>query len=117
MTQTADTLLEVLIYKISPGKREAFHQALQHSALPRMERAGLTLVGFGPSRHDQDSYYLLRAYPSMEYHAQTLGRHYQDLGWLEQHHPELSPMVETCSVVVVPCEPEGIEKLKHTIYY
>lgn len=113
----ADTLLEVLVYRISHGRRAAFHEALQQGALSQMEQQGFTVVGFGPSRHDQDSYYLLRAYPSMEYRAKVLDRCPTESSWLRAHQPELGGMVESCNVAVLPCEPEGIEKLKHTIYY
>lgn len=115
--RTGDTLLEVLVYKISHGQRAAFHEALQRGALPQMEEQGFTVVGFGPSRHDQDSYYLLRAYPSMEYRARVLERCRGDGHWLKVHQPEMGEWVESCSVAVLPCEPAGIEKLKHTVYY
>ena len=114
--QAHNGYLEVLTYRISPGLRAVFHEALQQ-ALPAMERAGLTIVGFGPSAHDADSYFLLRAYPSLESRGQTLERCYCSQEWLKHHDPVLAALVVESSTVVLPCEPEGIEKLKHTIYF
>jgi len=108
--------LEVLTYKVSAGRREDFHAALQ-AALGAMERAGLCIVGFGPSAHDADSYFLLRAYPSLESRSHSLDRCYCGQEWLKDYDPALAPLVQSCSTVVLPCEPEGIEKLKHTIFY
>jgi quinol monooxygenase YgiN len=108
--------LEILVYRVHPGRREAFHHALQTVALKTMEGAGLTVVGFGPSSHDADTYFLLRAYPSLEFRARALEHYLSSPEW-QQADAALAPLLQDCSTAVLPCEPKGIESLKHTIYF
>lgn len=108
--------LEMLVYRLRPGRREAFHGLLQGAAIPAMEHAGLTVVGFGPCSHDSDSYFLLRAYPSLEFRTQALACCRDNLEW-QKADVSLAPLVMDCATAVLPCEPQGIESLKHTIYF
>ena len=113
----ANNYLEMLLYRLVPGRGEEFHAAFEQSSLELMERLGLTVVGYGPSQHDGDCYYLMRAYPSLEYRDQLLERCARDREWQQEYAARLAPVIASCITVIVPCEHEGIEKLKHTIAF
>ena len=59
-------VVEIRSYNLKPGTRDRFHQLFQTEALPLLRRWKVEVVGYGPSLHDRDSYYLMRAFPSVE---------------------------------------------------
>lgn len=57
--------VEIRSYNLKPGTRDRLQQIMAEQALPMLARWGVDVVACGPSLHDQDSYYLMRAYPSL----------------------------------------------------
>src|SRR6188474_2808575 len=55
-------VVEIRSYNLKPGARDRFHQLFLREALPMLQRWKVDVVGYGPSLHDRDSYYLMRAY-------------------------------------------------------
>ena len=54
-------LVEIRSYTLKPGAREKFHRLVCELSLPMLKRWGVDVVAFGPSPHDEVSYYLIRA--------------------------------------------------------
>ena len=59
-------ILEIRSYNLKPGTRERFHQRFERESLPMLRRANVDVVAYGPSVADENSYFLMRAYPSLE---------------------------------------------------
>jgi hypothetical protein len=55
-------LLEIRSYNLKPGTLDEFHRLVREQSVPMLRRWGVDLVAFGPSEHDSDSYFLMRAY-------------------------------------------------------
>jgi hypothetical protein len=55
-------LLEIRSYNLKPGRGDDFHRLVTEQSVPMLHRWGVDLVAYGPSPHDQDSYFLIRAY-------------------------------------------------------
>lgn len=58
-------VVEIRSYNLKPGTRERFHARFEREALPMLRRWKVDVVAYGPSLHDSDSYYLMRAFPSV----------------------------------------------------
>jgi hypothetical protein len=58
-------LVEFRSYNLKPGTRAAFHALFESEALPMLRRWNVDVVAYGASPHDDDSYYLIRAYSSL----------------------------------------------------
>ncbi|WP_242104555.1 NIPSNAP family protein [Lysobacter sp. M2-1] len=54
--------VEIRSYEAQPGTREAFHALMSDQAVPMLRRWNVDVVAYGPSGHDADSYFLIRAY-------------------------------------------------------
>jgi hypothetical protein len=65
-TPGANGFLEIRSYNLKPGTRDRFHQTFLKEALPMLNRWKVDVVSYGPSPAHADSYYLMRAYPSLE---------------------------------------------------
>src|SRR5437762_12838144 len=62
----ASRVVEIRSYNLKPGTRDRFHQVFETEALPMLHRWKVDVVAYGPSLHDADSYYLMRAYANAE---------------------------------------------------
>jgi len=56
--------VEIRSYNLKPGTRSWFATLMNEEALPMLQRWKVDVVRQGPSSHDQDTYYLIRAYES-----------------------------------------------------
>lgn len=54
--------VEIRSYELQPGSRDAFHALMSEQAVPMLRRWNVDVVAYGPSGHDSDSYFLIRAY-------------------------------------------------------
>lgn len=59
-------VIEIRSYTLKPGTRDAFHQLLVQQSIPMARRWGFDILGYGPSLQEDSSYYLIRAYKSLE---------------------------------------------------
>ena len=59
-------IVEIRSYNLKAGTRDRFHQRFVREALPMLRRWKADVVAYGPSLHDSDSYYLMRAYAILE---------------------------------------------------
>src|SRR5215510_14775336 len=58
-------VVEIRSYNLKPGTRDRFHQLFLKEALPMLQRWKVDVVAYGPSLHDNDSYFLMRAFPGV----------------------------------------------------
>ena len=58
-------LVEIRSYKLKAGTAAAFDAAVIGTAIPMLQRWGTQVVGFGPSAHEADTYFLIRAYDNL----------------------------------------------------
>src|SRR6185503_15700666 len=63
--------VEVRSYNLKPGRREEFHRLVLDRSMPLVRKWKVDVVDFGPSLHDEDSYYLVRAYGSLAERASS----------------------------------------------
>lgn len=54
--------VELLQYTLKAGTGREFHQIMVEESIPLHRDAGIDIIAFGNSMHDEDSYYLIRAY-------------------------------------------------------
>src|SRR5918995_1599413 len=60
--RSAGRMVEIRSYNLKPGTRDRFHQLFLKEALPMLDRWKIDVVAYGPSLHDDDSYFLMRAF-------------------------------------------------------
>lgn len=108
---TDDRFLEIRSYKLRPGTRERFDTLFRTGALPMLRRHGITVVDFGPSLHDADGYYLMRAYPSLEHRTKVLDAFYGSKEWMENYDADIMAMIDTYTTVVRPATPALLREL------
>src|SRR5438093_10698880 len=62
----AEPVVEIRSYNLKARTRHRFHRLFEGEALPLLRRWKVDVVVYGPSLHDRDSYYLMRAYSILD---------------------------------------------------
>ena len=78
---TASSVVEIRSYNLKPGTREAFHKRFVEQALPMLHRFKVDVVAYGPSLADADSYFLIRAFPSLDARQKSEDAFYGSEEW------------------------------------
>ncbi len=58
-------LVQIRAYALKPGRGAAFERLFVERALPMLDGAGIDVVAFGPSPHEPDAWYLIRAFDDL----------------------------------------------------
>ena len=95
-------IVEIRTYQLKPGSGAAFHRAVVEESLPMLERWGVAVVAFGPSLDDEDLYYLIRAYPSLEELQRSQEAFYGSDEWREGPREAIVSRIDSDISVVLP---------------
>ncbi len=98
-------------YKLVPGGGEAFDRIFSEGALPMLQRAGIHVVGYGPSLVDSDRYFLARAFASRYERDAQLAAFYGSHEWRENYDATVMQLIESYHTVVIPLTPSIVETL------
>ena len=101
MSDTSGRILEIRTYKLKPGKGAAFDRIFREGALPMLQRYGISVVGYGASRLDADSYFLSRSYASIEERETVLKDFYGSDEWMTRFDADVMAMIESYHTIVV----------------
>ena len=58
-------------YNLKNDTRDEFHRLFIEEAFPMLKRRNVDVVAYGPSLHDENSYYLIRRYDSLAHREQS----------------------------------------------
>ena len=94
-------VVEIRSYNLKPGTRERFHQRFLSEALPMLKRFRVDVVGYGPSLHDADSYYLIRSFPGIEERQRSEDEFYGSEDWKQGPREAVLADIESYTTVVV----------------
>jgi hypothetical protein len=105
-----DRFVELRLYKLKPGMRDKFH-AVAKEAVEMLHRHEITVLGHGPSAHDVDSYYLMRAYPTLEAREKGLAAFYGSEEWETRFNATVMGMIDTFNTIVLDTSDPAIKAL------
>jgi hypothetical protein len=104
--------VEIRSYNLKPGTRSEFHRLVVEQSLPMLERWNVDVVAYGPSLHDDDSYYLFRAYRSLEDRERSQEAFYGSDEWRRGPRQAIVDCIESDTSVVIEMDPETIDLLR-----
>ena len=100
----ADGIIELRVYTLKPGTRAAFGQRFDEQIRQMLQRHGIAVVHAGPSRHDENSFCLVRAFSSLEARERQLAGFYGSEEWLTRHDEAVMAMIDSYSTCVIPAD-------------
>lgn len=104
--------VEIRSYKLKPGTRQKFHRLVLEKSIPMLKRWKVDVVDFGPSLHDSDSYFLIRAYLSLAHRQKSQDAFYGSDEWRQGPREAIISLIERDISVVVELEDVTIDALR-----
>lgn len=95
-------VIEIRTYTLRAGTGADFPRLVVEESLPMLKRWGVKVVAFGPSLDDEDSYYLIRAYPSLEEPQASQDAFYGSDEWRNGPREAIVSRIESHHSVVLP---------------
>lgn len=108
----AQAVLEIRVYTLKPGAREEFHRRFVEESLPLLQRQRVDVVAYGPSSHDDLSYYLMRAFPSQHERGRQEDAFYSSAEWMQGPRAAVLAAIETYSTALIPVDAATLERLR-----
>jgi len=104
--------VEIRSYNLKPATRAEFHRLVVEQSLPMLHRWHVDVVAFGPSPHDDDSYFLIRAYQSMEDRKRSQDAFYSSDEWRCGPRQAIVDCIESDTSVVIEMDTDTIDGLR-----
>ena len=105
-------LVEIRSYNLKPGARDEFHRLVLELSLPMLKRWGVDVVAFGPSPHDETSYYLFRAYDSMEHRQNSQDAFYGSSEWRNGPRDAIVSLIDSHTSIVLELDSATVDALR-----
>ena len=115
--EPARRVVEIRSYNLKPGTRQRYHDRLVREALPLLVRSKVDVVSFGPSMHDENSYFLMRAYSSLAERQKSEDAFYGSAEWKNGIRDAVLADIENYTTIVSPVDDatlRGLRKLGGT---
>ena len=105
-------LVEIRSYNLKPGRRDEFHRLVLEKSLPMLKKWKVDLVAFGPSPHDDNSYYLIRSYKNLEDRQTSQDSFYGSDEWRKGPREAIVPLIESDTSIVIEMEEATVDALR-----
>jgi hypothetical protein len=110
-----NNFVEIRSYNLKPGMRDEFHRLFIEKAFPMLKRWNVDVVAYGPSRHNEDSYYLIRRYNSLAHREQSEDAFYGSDEWRQGPREAILAFIENYTEIVLEMDEVIIQGLRKWI--
>lgn len=107
-----NTTVEIRSYNLKPGTRTAFHRHVLQDAWPLLLQWDIDVLAFGPSPHDEDSYYLIRAYDSLQHRQTSQDAFYGSSDWRHGPREAIVSRIESYTSIVLEMSTVAMDALR-----
>ena len=104
--------VEIRSYNLKPGSRDAFHRLVLERALPMLKRWKMDVVAHGPSPHDDLSYYLIRAFGSLDDRRRQQEAFYGSDEWKEGPRDPIVALIDSYTSIVLEMDDATVRGLR-----
>ncbi|HEY0669216.1 MAG TPA: NIPSNAP family protein [Sphingobacteriaceae bacterium] len=103
----ANQVIEIRSYNLKAGTRDKFHQLVINESMPLLKKWKMAVVSFGPSLHDENSYYLVRSFRSLEDRQKDEDAFYNSDDWVKGPRERILALIENYTTIVLPSSSFG----------
>ena len=104
--------VEIRSYNLKPGTREEFQGLFLEEAFPMLQRWKVDVVTYGPSLHDQDSYFLIRRYDSLAHREESENAFYGSDEWRQGPREAIIALIESYTEIVLELDESTVQGLR-----
>jgi ketosteroid isomerase-like protein len=110
--QVARRVVEIRSYNLKPGTRDHFQKLFLEQAHPMLQRVQMDVVGYGPSMHDETSWFLMRSFESIGERQRSEDAFYGSAEWRDGPRDAILELIESYTTVVVELDEATIAGLR-----
>ena len=107
--------VEIRSYNLKPGTRNEFHRLFLEEALPLLNRWNVDVVAYGPSLHDEHSYYLMRRYDSLAQRDESEDSFYGSDEWRKGPREAILACIENYTESVTELDEVTLQGLRNLV--
>jgi NIPSNAP protein len=104
--------LEIRSYNLKPDSRGEFHRLFMEEAMPLLKRWNVDVVSYGPSLHDENSYYLMRRYDSLDQREESENAFYGSDEWRQGPREAIIALIENYTEIVLELDEVTVQGLR-----
>ena len=104
--------IEIRSYTLKPGTRDQFHRLFLGQAFPMLKRWNVDVVAYGPSLHDQTSYYLMRSYDNLVQREESENAFYGSDEWKQGPREAIVALIENYTEIVLELDDVTLQGLR-----
>lgn len=104
--------VETRSYTLKPGTRDEFHRLFLEEAYPLLQRWKVDVVAYGPSLHDENSYYLMRRFDSLAQRDQSEESFYGSDEWRKGPREAVLACIENYTEFVLELDEVTVQGLR-----
>src|SRR5687767_11262555 len=105
-------LIEIRSLNLKPGTREDFHRLYIQQALPLLRRWNFDVVAHGPSLHDENTYYVIRSFDSLDQREQMEDVYYASDDWRQGPRERILALIENYTDIVLEVDDVTVHGLR-----
>jgi NIPSNAP protein len=107
-----NAFLEIRSYHLKPGMRAEYHRLFLEEAMPLLQRFHVDVVAYGPSLHDENSYYLMRRFDSLAQREQAEEAFYGSDAWRKGPREAVIACIENYTEFVIELDEVTVQALR-----
>lgn len=104
-------VLDLRVYRVVAGRRSEFVEAMRDGSVPLLRNAGVDVIAYGASLHDENHAYLIRSFRTLDERNQALEAFYSSDVWLGEWEERIMALIESYEVAVMPFDEATAEQL------
>lgn len=104
--------VEIRSYTLKPGTRQEFHRLFLEEAYPLLQRFHVDVVAYGPSLHDENSYYLMRRFDNLAHRHQSEESFYGSDEWRKGPREAVLACIENYTEFVLELDEVTVQGLR-----
>ena len=104
--------VEIRSYNLKTGTRDEFHRLFLKEALPMLKRWKVDVITYGPSLHDENSYYLIRRYDSLAHRDESEDAFYGSDEWRQGPREAIIALIENYTEIVLELDEVTVQSLR-----
>lgn len=104
--------IEICSHNLKPGTRAEFHRLFLEEALPLLKHWNVDVVAYGPSLHDENSYYLMRRFDSLSQREKSEQAFYSSDAWRQDPREQILALIENYTEIVLELDDVTVQGLR-----
>jgi ketosteroid isomerase-like protein len=108
-------VVEIRSYNLKPGTRDRFQQLFLEEAYPMLRSVRMDVVGYGPSLHDENSWFLMRSFESIDKRQKAEDAFYGSAEWRNGPRDAILERIESYTTVIIELDDATIDGLRRVV--